>query len=374
MNPWFRITNIAEDPSVVDIHVSGFIGSWGEAFFGPTVTAASFVEQLEALPDAVKTIRVRIDSPGGDMFAGVTIANALRSQRTEKGRTVETFVDSLAASAASLIMVAGDPVRIADNALVFLHNPETFTFGNAEVHEKAAQDLRTIRVALIATYRWRTPLSDKEIGVLLDQATWLDADEAIAKGFATEKITGIGSHPEERDETVQAAYNRFGSRVLASRSLPARLRPRIAALVGSPKSAPQTASVDQVFALCRQAGVSDFAESIITAKATLGEAKTLIAAETAARATAKERAKEIQAICELADGPQFAAGYIDSNISVATVRSHMTNMAALRDNVEIDTSLNEGGLSGRPRKRNPINRAAIYDRMNGRLHQEDRRG
>jgi len=361
---WFKVQNATDDEASVEFLIYEPIGDWLDDYFGFGVTAKAFVEQLEALPESVKTIRIRVNSPGGDVFAAVAIANALRDQRS-KGRLVEAYIDGLAASAASIIIMAADPIRIADNGMVFVHNPVAGAYGNADLLEQTAGDLRTIRSTIVATYRWHSKLSDEGLGALMDAETWLDADAAIAKGFATEKIEGF--------EQPKAAAQ-FSAKAMARLAVPAHLKARVAALIGAPAEPASPATVDQVFALCRRAGVSDFAETIISANATLEHAKALIAGETAARATAKERAREIAAICELSGAPQFAAGYVNSNISVAVVRSHMTNMTALLDNVEIDTSLDEGGLAGRPRKRNPINRAAIYDRMNGRVSEEARRG
>src|SRR5690349_6468961 len=117
---WFRFVNDASDPSTVDIHVIDFIGDWIDQalneMFGEeiSVTAKAFVDQLAALPEGVKAINVHINSPGGDVFAALNIANALRDQQATKNRTVTTYVDGLAASAASIIAMAGSKVVMAD--------------------------------------------------------------------------------------------------------------------------------------------------------------------------------------------------------------------------------------------------------------------
>src|SRR5262245_49867465 len=120
-NNWFRIQAAAAG-SVADVVVFGFIGDWVADLYGGTgdgvVTAKSFADELAALPESVKTVRVRINSPGGDVVAGIAIANALRAEQ-QKGRKVETIVEGLAASAASVIAMGGSTVRMADNALMF---------------------------------------------------------------------------------------------------------------------------------------------------------------------------------------------------------------------------------------------------------------
>src|SRR5690554_5721149 len=103
MKSWYRVENAASDPTVVDIHIIDVVGGWVDdminRFWGVelTVTAKQFVEDLAKLDDQVTAINVHINSPGGDVFGGLNIANALREQES-KGRTVTTYVDGLAAS------------------------------------------------------------------------------------------------------------------------------------------------------------------------------------------------------------------------------------------------------------------------------------
>src|SRR5512137_2504661 len=75
---WYRIAAKAEDPSVAEIDIYDFIGDWIDGYWGFGVTAKQFLEQLVTLPDAVKTVKLRINSPGGDVYSATAIANLLR--------------------------------------------------------------------------------------------------------------------------------------------------------------------------------------------------------------------------------------------------------------------------------------------------------
>jgi ATP-dependent protease ClpP protease subunit len=192
---WFKFEAKAEEPAAVDLLIYDVIGDWIDDIFGfdGVTTAKSFTAALAEVPENVKTIRVRINSPGGDVFGAAAIANALRNEQLSKGRKVETYVDGLAASAASVIAMAGSKVTMADNALMMVHNPWTAAVGNPAELRKAAETLDGVRDTIIATYQWHSPLDAKEIGKLMDEETWMSADEAIANGFADAKVEGLSA-------------------------------------------------------------------------------------------------------------------------------------------------------------------------------------
>jgi len=198
MREWYKVAVSASAPDVAEVDLLDYIGSWGDEYFmeggGPgVVTAKGFLQALSALPDSVKSIKVRINSPGGDVSAAATITNALRDQKVLKGRTVEVQVDGLAASAASMIMMAGDPIRVSDNAIIMVHNPWSIAIGNSADMRKEADTLDTFRDSIVATYqrsqaRRAEPLTPKDIMDLMDAETWMSAQEAVDYGFADEVI------------------------------------------------------------------------------------------------------------------------------------------------------------------------------------------
>jgi len=352
---WFSFRNSAADPSVAEVLLYGTIGSWDEEFLG-LQTARSLVESLEGLADSVRTINVRVNSPGGCCFAGVAVANALRQQRTDKGRQVVAHVDGLAASAASIIVMGAERIVIADNALLFIHEPWAFGVGDAVAHEKLAADLRVARGSIVATYRWHSTLSEDELGAAIAAGTWYDADAAIAAGLATEK-TAVPTQEDDEQAYRQAAA--FSTAAMARLSVPERFRPRVAALATPPASRRPAAAVDVIKA-CAAAGCLSLAESLVEASATTAEVKARVTEAKAANEAEAKRAEYITAVCAQADAHRFAAGYIKDNVSLATVKAHMVELSAMVDRFEIDSTLmpdDGGGTRTANRMPNPT---AVY--------------
>lgn len=207
MPTWFRFEKAA---NVADIYIFDFIGDWIDAYWGFGTTAQSFLDQLTGLGADITTIRVHINSPGGDVFAALTMANLLRDQRQEKGRTVEVIVEGLAASAASIIAMGGNPIRMADNALMMIHDPWSIARGNAADFRHAASELDAARDAIVATYRWHSKLSRTELNDLMAQTTYFSATEAVEAGLATAVVPGT---------VTQKA---FPAKVIADLKIPAR--------------------------------------------------------------------------------------------------------------------------------------------------------
>ncbi len=129
-----------------------------------------------------KPVTVRINSPGGDVFEGQAIYNMLRRH----GAKITVEIDALAASAASYIAMAGDEIRIAENAMIMIHNAWTFTVGDKQEHEKRIALLDKIDSSLVEIYSAR--IGDKstpeQIKAWMDGETWMTAKESVERGFA----------------------------------------------------------------------------------------------------------------------------------------------------------------------------------------------
>lgn len=166
----------------------------GESFWSESVTAKDFIDELDALPESVKTIDLRLNSPGGSVFDGRAIFNALQRHPAK----VTSYVDGVAASMASEIMLAGDKVVIAENAFVMIHNPWGFAMGDAAEMRKAADLLDKMRGSMIKRYADKSGKSEKEIGKLVDAETWFEGKEAVDFGLADEVLAS-------EDEDVEAA-------------------------------------------------------------------------------------------------------------------------------------------------------------------------
>lgn len=178
---WWRfVKNEATDEggtSTADLLVYGEIGDpswWNEDLIGPK----DFAAQLADLGD-VSEIRVRINSPGGDVFAAQAIVNLLRTHKAK----VVTQIDGLAASAASVIAMAGDEVIMPGNAMMMIHNPWTYAMGDARDLRKTADTLDQVRETIISAYQAKSGMERNAIINLLNAETWMTADQAKSYGL-----------------------------------------------------------------------------------------------------------------------------------------------------------------------------------------------
>lgn len=151
----------------------------GESFFFEGITAKSVKSQLDEI-DEGEDILVRINSPGGDAFEGLAIHNLL----AERG--VDVRIDGLAASSASIVAAAGDTVRIADNALIMIHNPWSFAIGEARDMRKRAESLDKVKDSAIVSYQRKSDESADSLASMMDDETWMNAADAVEFGFADE--------------------------------------------------------------------------------------------------------------------------------------------------------------------------------------------
>lgn len=368
---WYRVQVRAEEPSTAEIHLIDYIGDWTDQMLNEwlgtksPVTAKAFVEELAALPESVTALRVHINSPGGDAFAALTIANALRDQRATQGRTVEVVVDGLAASAASIVAMAGAPLRMADNALLMIHNPWTVALGDAAEMRKAAELLDSLRDSLVKTYQWHTPLEAEEVVALLDAETWMDATEAMERGFADEVVEGL---------PAAAALDPRG---VAKLKVPERFAARVAALLkpaeGAPAEPPPPGAPADVLQACADAGLSlGFAQQLLAENLPAAEAleraraerRRLDAEATAAaerQAAAQAREGEIRALCSARGQVDLADEIVASGMSVEGARAHLAKISAKLDAVEIESGLTPDHGS---RPKAVIDHVAIYAERN----------
>lgn len=146
------------------------------------VTPKNFAADLESLSG--RDVTVRINSGGGDVFAAHAIHNQLVAY---KGR-VTVVIDGLAASAATIIAVAGDRIIMPSNALFMIHNPAIglSDYYGADELLKAAEALNTIKGSIVAAYRKRCKASAEELAAMMDAETWMGAAECLEKGFVDE--------------------------------------------------------------------------------------------------------------------------------------------------------------------------------------------
>ena len=163
--------------NVADLYIFGDIISW--PWSESDVSASGIVKELQSLE--VSEINVHINSYGGEVAEGLAIYNTLKNSDMK----VTTVCDGFACSAASVIFMAGDERVINEASLLMIHNAWTYTSGNAEELRKAAEDLDKITQASVNAYMSRVSISEDKVRELMDNESWITADEAVEYGFAT---------------------------------------------------------------------------------------------------------------------------------------------------------------------------------------------
>lgn len=155
-----------------------------EAEWWGGVAAAPFVKALRAIDASV--IHLRINSPGGSVFAARAMETALREHKAK----VVVHIDGLAASAASFIAMAGDEIVMAKGAMMMIHKGWTFAMGNADEMHATGDLLDKLDGTLVQTYADRTKQSAEQLAEWMAAETWFTADEAVENGFADRVADG----------------------------------------------------------------------------------------------------------------------------------------------------------------------------------------
>ena len=137
-----------------------------------------------------------INSPGGDCVAAAQIYNMLSNY---KGK-VTVKIDGIAASAASVIAMAGDTVLVSPVSMLMIHNPATIAWGDHAEMQKAIDMLSEVKESIINAYVLKTGLSRPKLSHLMDAETWMDANKAVELGFADEIMTRAKAEPEKEQE------------------------------------------------------------------------------------------------------------------------------------------------------------------------------
>lgn len=189
---WYRITNLAGGTAVVDIYDE--IGFWG-------VMAAEFQRELNAI--TASEITVNLNSPGGEIFDGIAIYNALRSHPA----TVTVRVSSLAASIASVIAQAGDRIVMQTGSQMMIHEGSALCMGDAADMRQMADLLDRQSDNIASIYAERAGGTPEEWRERMRAETWFNAEEAVAAGLADE-VEAPGRKAEEQEpEPVTARWD-----------------------------------------------------------------------------------------------------------------------------------------------------------------------
>lgn len=186
MARWFEVKNISETEG--EIRVYGEICKWAWEELGET-SAVIFTKELSSLKN-VKKINLRVNSPGGDVYEALAIYNELKRFSSENEIEVVAYIDGLAASAASFLILAAKKIIMGMGTLLMIHNPSVFVgrVGSDEMR-KTADYLDKVRDNILDIYMTKCKLTREEVSNYLNEEKWFDANEAVEAGFADEVIT-----------------------------------------------------------------------------------------------------------------------------------------------------------------------------------------
>jgi ATP-dependent Clp protease protease subunit len=299
MRTWYTIKALAGSDTA-DIAIYDEIGMWG-------ITAREFNADLKKI--TAKNIDVTINSPGGSLFDALAMYNGLRNH----GATITTKVMGVAASAASVVFMAGDKRVMPENTFLMVHNCIGPLKGNADEHREFADTLDNINQSIIKTYVARTGKTEDEVKALLDAETFLSAQEAKDSGFT---------------DLVEPALKIAAEFDIAR--LPANVQASFKAAQDetTDPTDPAPAFADQVSALAQAAGLSEFAPLWALGTTDIKAVEANIAT-----------AREIKALCVLALQPEAADAYIRSAKPLAEVRADLIDkLAAIDAKAHVDTA------------------------------------
>lgn len=189
-----------------------------ETWYGDEVTPKMFKEELQ---DGEGDITVWINSPGGDVFAAAQIYNMLMDY---KGN-VTVKIDGLAASAASVIAMAGTEVQMSPVAMMMIHNPATIAIGDSSEMKKAIDMLDEVKESIMNAYEIKTGLSRSRISHLMDAESWFNAKKAVELGFADKLLFSKEETEAEEEKELEMEAVMF-SRKAVTNSLMSKLIPK----------------------------------------------------------------------------------------------------------------------------------------------------
>ena len=179
-----------------------------ESWFDDDVTPQLFKEELES---GSGDITVWINSPGGDCVAAAQIYNMLMEYRG----SVTVKIDGIAASAASVIAMAGTKVLVSPVSMMMIHNPATIAFGDTGDMQKAIDMLSEVKESIINAYEIKTGMSRAKLSHLMDAESWMNANKAVELGFADE----ILHRPGDTEDAGQPQISMMYSQVAVTNSL-----------------------------------------------------------------------------------------------------------------------------------------------------------
>lgn len=303
MRQWFTMK--ADDDKGAEILIYDEIGaSW---FNEEAVTAKSFIDDLSALGD-VDNITLRVSSPGGDVFDGIAIHNALKTHKAK----VTAHVDGIAASAASYIVMAANKIVMPANAFMLIHGASGMAFGNADDMRAMADDLDRVDKSISATYVARSKSTAAKIKAIMKEDRLMDAAEAKELGLA-----------DEVTKEVKLAAK------FSLRLLPEAAAERIRAETGATQEDPPPTATEP-----EPEGHSSAPPAPLPEPAVSPQAQNVVDLNAARQGGIDEHkayVSNVTDLCTLAGAPDRVGNYVRAGTSIDQVRKELLDLKAKAD-------------------------------------------
>ena len=310
MKTWFDIKAAAGGEKQTEVMIFDEIGLWG-------VTAKDFATALKEIPED-HAITVRINSPGGSVFDGYAIFNALKARSAQ----ITTKIEGLAASMASVIALAGSKVTAAANSIVMIHNPWSGVSGDSDDLRKMADLLDKLTGQLVGIYAAKTGLPEADVRAAMDAETWFTGAEAQEWGLVdevTDEIQAVASFDVSRFRNAPKA--------LAEKPAPIAAEPQQPDAIAT-----ITAERDELKAKLEtvETQAAHSAEQIAALKVESDQRASAIDAEKAAHALTKaqldeSRAELLRRDAEIAVGSAIASGRLAETARADFVSRYVKN-------------------------------------------------
>lgn len=303
MRPCFTFkAKAADQPAVVAIDDE--IGFWG-------TQAKDFRASLDAVEG--NTLRVEINSPGGDVFAGLGMYNMLRAWASEEGRTLVTRVTGLAASMASVLALAGDRREMPANTFAMVHSPSSLVWGTADEMREHADTLDKIKASMKAIYMERMGVDEAKVTEILAKETWFSAEEAKELGFATDVTDAVVA--TAKFDLVRADLPAHVQAVFKAEKQESKSEPK-----PEPEVVPNTPMAEQIATEAKAVGLEALAPFFAINFDNLDAAKSRM-----------QEAREITALHNLVGKSGDSVAAIRAGKTVAEVRAALVEAMATED-------------------------------------------
>ena len=324
MLPCFKFKAKAADKPAV-LAIDNEIGFWG-------TQAKDFRSSLDAVDG--DTLRVEINSPGGDVFAGLGMYNMLRAWAGQEGRTLVTRVTGLAASMASIVALAGDKREMPANTFAMVHSPSSLVWGTADEMRDHADTLDKIKGSMKTIYMERMGIDEAKVTEILAKDTWISAEEAKELGFATDVTDQVTA--TAKFDLVRADLPEHVKAVFKAQEDDETTEDNEVDEDPPVEEVPDTPVANQIAEAAKKAGFEALAPFFALTFEDMSKAQSRLA-----------EAKEITALCAIAACVDSAAVAIRAGKSVSDVRAELVARMAADDEAKHTSNARKDETKGK---------------------------